>query len=414
MRNIKENQEIGKLLLKFEELQNQQKSLFEYFGEILRILSETRMHTELEEKCGQRYSRSKPYSGRFSRYGTQGGSIKLGIERLPIEVPRIKDNHEEITLEPESYQKMRENSPAEVDSLYKMLISGLKQGDYKKVAKSFEESFGLSQSNVSKYFIKESEKLLREYENRSLKEYEFIGLFIDGKYFGSREIIHLIGITTTGYKISLGFIESATENSTVIKDSFKRIIRRGFKYSQGILVIADGSKAIKKAVKEVFGKYALYQRCQWHKRENVVKYLNENQQKYFRLKLQSAYEEPSYEKAKVKLMEIYNELLNVNRSAAQSLLEGLEETLTVHKLGLRAILGKSLTTTNVIESVNSRLRSVIGRVTRWHNSKMLHRWMACGLLEIEPGLRRIHNYKKLNLLREAIRNSFKIKMLRAA
>jgi len=414
MRNIKENQEIGKLLIKFDELQNQQNSLFEYFGEMLRLLSETRMKAELDEKCGQRYSRNKPNEGRYSRYGSQPGSIKLGIERLPMEVPRIKDNHEDVTLEPESYQKMRENSPAGTDSLYKMLIGGLKQRDYKKVAKSFEESFGLSQSNVSKQFIKESEKLLAEYEKRSLKEYEFIGLFIDGKYFGSREIVHLIGITTSGYKLSLGFIESATENSTVIKDCLNRIIRRGFKYKQGILVIADGSKAIKKAVKEVFGKYALYQRCQWHKRENIVKYLNESQQKYFRLKLQSAYEEPTYEKAKEKLTEIYNELIKINRSAAQSLLEGLEETLTIHKLGLRAMLGKSLTTTNVIESVNSRLRSVIGRITRWHNSKMLHRWIASGLLEIEPGLRRIHNYKKLNLLREAIQKSLSIKKLKAA
>jgi putative transposase len=414
MRNIRENQEIGKLLLKFDDLQNQQNNLFEYLGGILKLLSETRMMAELEDKCGQRYSRNKPYSGRYSRFGSQLGSIKLGIERLPIEVPRIKDNKAEQTFEPESYQKMKDNPPSETESLYKMLIGGLKQREYKKVAKSFEDSFGLSQSNVSKQFIKESEKLLSEYENRSLREYEFIGLFIDGKYFGSREIVHLIGITLTGFKISLGFIESANENSTVIKDSLKRIIRRGFRYKQGILVIADGSKGIKKGVKEVFGRYALYQRCQWHKRENILKYLNESQQKYFRLKLQSAYEEPTYDKAKEKLIEIYNELLKINRSAAQSLMEGLEETLTVHRLGLRATVGKSLTTTNVIESVNSRLRSLIGRITRWQNSKMLHRWVACGLLEIEPGLRRIHNYKKLNLLREAIQNNLSIRILRAA
>ena len=113
-------------------------------------------------------------------------------------------------------------------------------------------------------------------------------------------------------------------------------------------------------------------------------------------------------------MEIHKELQSINRSAALSLLEGLEETLTIHRLGLREELGKSLTTTNVIENVNNRLRQVIGRITKWYDSNMLQRWIAAGLMEIEGGLRRVHNYKKLHLLRTAIQNEIGISNERVA
>lgn len=405
MKDKKELGEIVTIIEKMQELEEQQTSIFQYLGEMIKLLGETRIGIEVDEKCGERYNREKPEDGKYSRYGSQSGSLKLGIERIPIEVPRIKDNQSEKTFEPESYQTMRENAPGRAEDLYKILISGLKQREYKKIAQSFEESFGLSQSNVSKHFVEISEKILEEFENRSLAHYDFIAMFIDGKFFGSTNVMHCIGITTTGHKICLGFTEAATENNNVIKEMFERLINRGFKYDQGILVIADGSKGIKKATEEIFGKYALFQRCQWHKRENVVSYLSEEKKLHYRKRLQLAYEELQYDIAKSKLMQIHEELQKINRSAAQSLSEGLEETLTIHRLGLREELGKSLTTTNVIENVNNRLRQVIGRVTNWKNSGMLQRWVAAGLLEIEPGLRRIHNYQKLYLLRMAIQNS---------
>ncbi len=414
MKDKKEIGEIVTIIEKMEELEEQQTSIFKYLGEMIKLLGETRIGIEVEEKCGERYSREKPEEGRYSRYGSQAGSLKLGIERIPIEVQRIKDNKENKTFEAETYQTMRENAPGRPEDLYKILMSGLKQREYKKIARSFEESFGLSQSNVSKHFVEISEKVLEEFENRSLAHYDFVALFIDGKFFGSRDIMHCIGITTTGHKICLGFTEAATENNKVIKELFEKIIKRGFRYEQGILVIADGSKGIKKATEEVFDKYALFQRCQWHKRENIVGYLSEEKKIHYRKRLQLAYEEFQYEIAKAKLMEIHKELQIINRSAAQSLLEGLEETLTIHRLGLREELGRSMTTTNVIENVNNRLRQVIGRITNWKNSGMLQRWVAAGLLEIEPGLRRIHNYQKLHLLRTAIKNDIDIAQTKAA
>ena len=404
MKDKKETGEIIKVIEKMEELEEQQTSIFQYLGEMLKLLGETRIGMELDEKCGERYSREKPEEGKYSRYGSQAGSLKLGIERIPIEVPRIKDNQTGKTFEPGTYQTMRDNAPGRAEDLYKILMSGLRQREYKKIAQSFEESFGLSQSNVSKKFVEISEKVLEEFENRKLDHYDFIALFIDGKFFGSREIIHCIGITMTGHKLCLGFTEAASENNTTIKEFYEKLIQRGLKYEKGILVVADGSKGIKKATESVFGKYALFQRCQWHKRENVVGYLSEDKKLHYRRRLQRAYEEHQYEIVKQKLMEIHNELQKINRSAAQSLLEGLEETLTVHSLGLREELGRSMTSTNVIENVNNRLRQVIGRVSKWYDSKMLHRWVAAGLTEIEGSLRRVHNYDKLYLLRKALQN----------
>jgi len=414
MKDTKQTGEIIRIIEKMQELEEQQPSIFQYLGEMLKLLGETRIKLEVEEKCGERYSREKPEGGRYSRYGSQGGSLKLGIEKIPLDVPRIKDNQNQKTFEPETYRTMRDNAPGRAEDLYKMLLGGLRQKEYKKIAQSFEDSFGLSQSNVSKHFIEISEKVLDEYENRRLDHYDFIALFIDGKYFGSREIIHCIGITMTGYKICLGFTEAASENNTVIKDLFMNFIKRGIKYQQGILVVADGSKGIKKATEEVFGKYALFQRCQWHKRENIVSYLSRDKKEHYRKRLQRAYEEFQYELAKEKLIAIHGELEKINRSAAQSLMEGLEETLTIHRLGVREELGRSLTTTNVIENVNNRLRQVIGRVTKWYDSKMLHRWVAAGLFEIEGNLRRIHNYEKLHLLRTAIENDIGISIEKVA
>jgi len=306
MKDIKESGEI--IFEKILELEERQTSIFEYLGEIVKVLGKTRMGLEVEDKCGERYNHEKPNEGQYSRYGSQPGSLKLGIERIPIDVPRIKDNETEKILQPESYQKMRSNPPGQLEDLYRLLIGGLKQKEYKKVAQSFEDSFGLSQSNVSKHFVEISSKVLEDFENRSLENYDIMVLYIDGKYFGSREIIHCVGVTSNGHKVCLGFIETASENSRTIKEFFGKLIERGLQYEQGILVVADGSKGIRKATKEVFGKYALFQRCQWHKRENIVGYLPEEKQEYYRRKIQNAYEEVQYEAAKAKLKEVQKEL----------------------------------------------------------------------------------------------------------
>jgi transposase-like protein len=169
--------------------------------------------------------------------------------------------------------------------------------------------------------------------------------------------------------------------------------------------VIDGAKGLRSGIKKVFRDKALIQRCQWHKRENVVDYLPKSQRATWRKKLQRSYEKPTYEEAKAALNRLKAELRLMNESAAASLEEGLEETLTLHRLGLFPQLGISLKTTNCIESLMSLVDEYTGKVDYWKNSSQKHRWVATALLEIEPRLRRIKGYRNLPKLREALKQS---------
>ena len=152
----------------------------------------------------------------------------------------------------------------------------------------------------------------------------------------------------------------------------------------------------------------LIQRCQWHKRENVVSYLPRREQQYWRGRLQRAYQRPTYEEAKRDLNAIRRELEELNQSAVASLDEGFEETLTLHRLGMFPLVGRSLKTTNILESVNAQAEQRCGRVDHWRNSNQKQRWLAAVLLDIEPRLRKLSGYRHLPLLRTAIQEELGI------
>ncbi len=172
--------------------------------------------------------------------------------------------------------------------------------------------------------------------------------------------------------------------------------------SCGLLVVIDGSKGFRAAVRKVFGKRALVQRCQWYKRENIVSYLPKKDQAYWRKCLQHAYERPNYNEARQELLKICSKLVIINESAVRSLDEGFEETFTLYRLGLFPLLGKSLKTTNIIESVNSQAEERCSKVDHWKNSNQKHRWLAAALLDIEPRLNKLIGYRHLPSLRKAI------------
>ena len=170
----------------------------------------------------------------------------------------------------------------------------------------------------------------------------------------------------------------------------------------GLLCIIDGAKGLRKALQTVFGPQAVVQRCQWHKRENVVAYLPVGEQPVWRRKLQAGYEQPSYEQAKAALLALRHELRLLNRSAVASLDEGFEEMLTLHRLGLFEVLGVSLKTTNCLGSLHAQLGQITDKVDRWRTSDQKQRWVASALLTVEPRLRRIKGYRHLSLLRTAL------------
>ena len=329
---------------------------------------------------------------------------------MPVEIPRIREASSGKCIPLPGIEKFKQIEEPNEEVLKKVL-HGISTRDYKKVTEHLAESFGLSSSQVSREFKEQSEEAFKHFCERTYEDHNFVALLIDGKYLASEQMVVALGITDKGIKIPVGFIQTSSENSRAISQLLKQIINKKFTFTHGLLVIIDGSKGLHKAVTDVFGKKVVIQRCQWHKRENVLSYLSDRDKSNFKTKIQNAYREPDYQKAKSILMSIHKELLKINQNAANSLLEGIEETLTLHKLKVAQIFSRSLGTTNCIESLNSQMAKYVRNVKRWSNSNQRQRWVASALLELENNLNKIHNFKHLNKLQEAIKNQLSKKSL---
>jgi len=289
------------------------------------------------------------------------------------------------------------------DMALNRVLHGMSQRNYEKAAVHVPETFGIKKTSVCKKFIQASSKKLKEFSERDLSGHDIVAIFIDGKYFAERQIVIALGVTSEGEKILLGFVETSTENQIVCRQFILGLKDRGLAIDKEILFVIDGAKGLHKGIKDVMNHKAIIQRCQWHKRENVLSYLNKEDQIKFRKKLQSAYQSPTYEKAKKKLNDIRKELSLINQNAVASLDEGFEETLTLHKLGLFSKLGESFKTTNCIENVNRQLGRLTDRVDRWQNSNQIQRWVGTSMLEIERNLRKAKGHQFLYELRKAMK-----------
>ncbi|MGH7372287.1 MAG: IS256 family transposase, partial [Candidatus Methylomirabilales bacterium] len=320
----------------------------------------------------------------------------------PLPYQRVRDlpRNQEVPLP--AYQQLQ--VPRQADAgLFRKVLLGLSCRDYRACAEAVPAAFGLSPSTVSRRFIRASAKQLRALQERRLQGYDCVALVLDGKTFAEDSLVIALGITVTGEKILLGFVQTATENERVCAAFLRELVDRGLKTDQGLLCVLDGAQGLRKAVQTVFGAQAVVQRCQWHKRENVVAYLPKGQQAPWRRKLQAAYERPSYAEAKAALLRLRQELRLLNESAVKSLDEGFEETLTLHRLGVFEALGISLKTTNSLESILALVGRRTDKVTRWRTSDQKQRWVAAALLDSEPRLRRLKGYRALPVLRAALR-----------
>lgn len=360
------------------------------------------LQEEVRQVAGERYSR-----GSYSRYGKNPGSVVLGGQRVAVDVPRVRDARRGVEVPMESYRRLHEGLPMEEAAL-RRILKGVSCRDYSEAALAVPEAFGLSASNVSRQFIEASKKKLKELNERKLSAYDFVAMFLDGKSFSGDDLIVGVGVTVEGEKVMLGFIEAATENERVAGDYLNGLLDRGMNIEAGILVVVDGSKGLISAVRKVFKDRVLIQRCQWHKRENVVDYISKADQPFLRRQLQRAYERPIYNEARKELMAIRKNLEDRNLSAAASLDEGFEETLTLHRLGLFGLLGRSFKTVNCIESVNAVVEQRCGKVDYWKNSSQRQRWLASALLDIEPRLSRIRGWRHLNKLRLALKKELNL------
>jgi len=364
--------------------------------EVGKILEE-----EVTALAGARYRREGGQAGNV-RYGANRGTVRLASQRIPMRVPRVRNLEENVEVPLESAKVLRDEGELD-EVLMRRVLYGISCRNYEAAAEAVPGAIGLSRSSVSREFVEASAEELRKFQERDLSEQDVAVLFLDGKTFAEDTMVIALGITLEGEKKLLGFVQTGTENEKVLTPFLLGLLERGLRIEEGLLVVLDGGKGLRSAVTKAFRDQALVQRCQWHKRENVVSYLAKSEQATMRRRLQKAYERPTYAEAKAELEKIHAELLQRNQSAADSLAEGLEETLTLHRLGVFPLLGRSLKSTNCLESINSQIEARCRKVTCWKNSNQKHRWLAAALLDIEPRLRKLMGHRHLLLLRDGLR-----------
>jgi len=358
------------------------------------------LQREVEQLTGKRYERDGIPG--YDRWSKQQGSVYIHDQRIPILIQRVRDtrNNKEVPLV--TYKKFQQPTTRIEEKLLRRILHGLSCGNYRECSEAIPEALSLSPSTVSRRYIRASMRKLREIMERKLDGYDFIAIVIDGKTFGDDEIIMAIGVTIEGKKVVLGIIQAGTENHRVCKDFLLRLIDRGLRYDKGLLCVIDGAKGLRKAINDVFGVHGIVQRCQWHKRENVVAYLPKGLQAEFRRRLLTAYRKEDYEKVKAALQAIKAELKLINVSAVNSLDEGFEETLTIYRLGVHKELRRSFTTTNMIESIHALIGQKTDKIDYWKNSSQKQRWVATSLLYIERRLNKVNGYRHLRELRSAL------------
>jgi transposase-like protein len=264
--------------------------------------------------------------------------------------------------------------------------------------RELKEAYGIEKSTVSEHFIEASRRRLENLQGRPLKQYAFCAMMIDATCFDSQDVVAAIGFTLQGHKLVLGLHQGATENATVVKHLLEDIRDRGVDFDVPRLYVLDGGKALHSVIHKMAGKCGLVQRCQEHKIRNVVGHLTEEFQPTIRSKMRNAYATHEHTAARRALDALLRELMDLNPSAARSLEEGMEETLTVHRLRLPEKLRRTFRSTNPIESAFDSVETVCRNVKRWQGGDQYLRWVASGLLWAESRWNRLHGHRELPIL----------------
>ena len=361
--------------------------------------------TMLEEDrtaiCGPRYRHQEARTA--SRAGTVPSEVVLGGRKVSIHRPRVRRDGGEVPLP--TFQLMASEDPLNRRIVEQMLV-GVATRQYARSLEPLPATMmtrGTSKSTVSRRFVAKTRAQLEAWQSQPLDGLDLVGLILDGVHVGEHCLIVALGIAADGQKHALGLWEGSTENATLCQSLLANLQDRGLRADRSLLVILDGSKALRKAVRDLFGDVALVQRCQVHKMRNVLDHLPERQRAWAKAILQRAYRSADVATARRLLLDLARRLEAEHPSAAESVREGLDETLTVLGLNLPDTLRRSLTTTNAAESLISRTRHVKRNVKRWRGGQMVVRWVAAGVLEAVKGSRRLKGHKAMPQLVAALR-----------
>lgn len=352
------------------------------------------VNDHITELCGENYKHIAERT--FTRWSIKKTNLVFGGRKIAFKHNRVRnlktDNEEQIKL----IEYLKDLEPL-LERVFENMTIGVSTRKYKRSIEGVSVLSGksISKSSVSRAFVAKTQKKLTDWLNMPITEnYHF--LMIDGIVFKKVTVVIALGIDKCGKKKVLGAWEGSTENTRLCTDLLTNLVDRGLNVDAIKLATLDGSKALYRAVKDVIGKGFFIQRCQVHKKKNVISYLPEEMHPSVNLAMSQAYKSNNYDTALKQLKNLVNRLKKDYPNASSSLSEGLEETLTLIKLGAHSSIIKSLATTNPIESLNSNIRHITKRVKRWRNSNMIMRWIYTGIEESEKSFRNINGCKYID------------------
>lgn len=339
-------------------------------------------------------------SRHYSRWGHNPGSVIIDGTKVRCEVPRVIEEKTRTAYSLKTYSMFRQTGDL-VKRAYRDLIRGISTRRFHEGIADFVKGHGISASTISRHMVKATSQKVEELFRRGLAELDLAVLMIDGVNIGGHTVVIALGIDTKGVKYILGLRQGATENTAVVKGLLEDMVERGL-VDRPMLVVIDGAKALRRAVNDVFGESIPVQRCTVHKKRNVLEYLSKKDRPWVSRRMSQAYDENSEKKAHTMLSALAGQLHGINPDAAKSLLEGLEETLTVQRLQLPKELRLSLRSTNIIESANNGVRDRSRNVKRWRDGVQIERWTAASLLETAKSFRRIRGCHHMPVLVAAL------------
>ena len=375
--------------------------------EIGRMVAETIMYMEREERAGPDYHPTSP----LQKWASQPGSIYLGDQKIHVEHPRLRGPDGEVALR--TYEQLTRRGGFSEELLAEVL-RGMSARKYEETVTEAGKAFGVSPSSVSRHLVEATAKRLVQFRERRFDDFQVFALFLDTVHRGGQAFVVALGIDLEGIKVPLGFWEGATENHEICEELLVDLERRGLKLSKRVLWVTDGGAGIIKALKDRYGKTLIHQRCTIHKDRNIQRHLPKRYRKEAHHLFTTALEQTRYRDAKKMLEDFERWLREINESAADSLLEAIEEVLTLHTLKVPALLRKTLHSTNPIESMFSMVRDCESNIKRYRNSKMRQRWLAAVLRHCEQRFKRVKGHASIAAVVAAIDASLEEEALKAA
>jgi transposase-like protein len=376
----------------------------DYFSLCIRsgdIVLRAMLEADRTELCGPKWGRGS--NREVVRAGTTRSEVTLGGRRVSITRPRARTSDgAEVSLPTFLWAANR-------DPLDRATMSAVSAGVSMRGYESTLDPLppgvddrSTAKSSVSRRFVAMSTAKLKQWLNAPLEDLELEAILIDGIHFADHCVLIALGVTAQGQKKILGLHEGGTENAAVARTLLTNLVTRGLDPSRSMLFGIDGSKALRKAIRDVWGDAGIVQRCQVHKLRNILDHLPETQRPWVRSRMRKAYEEPTYQKAVAALERLARELECKHPGAASSLREGLEETLTLQRLGIRGALFRTLRSTNAIENLNGSIATYTRNAKRWRGGTMILRWIAAALDHSQPRFRAVRGFSELHKLRAAL------------